>query len=262
MKAEHRHELVTNELADWIGNLPNFIKQNIRPIIGIILILLGLMFWLFRSTQKTAAKTKGQIGLSERLVSLDQAKFQILYSKSQGIDASSMLIQTARQLEQEIEKAKDNANLTAFTLIKHAQALRTDLHYQPRIIDARDIKFQTKQAQSLYQRAVDTATGNPTLVAMAKFGLGLCAEDLSNFDTAKQIYTELTQNEDYSPTVSAYQAKIRLEIMDDYKTDVKFAKAPPKPQPEEDSVFDISGVADIPLADTEINLLPVTDANK
>ena len=54
MKAEHRHELVTNELADWIGNLPNFIKQNIRPIIGIILILLGLMFWLFRSTQKTA----------------------------------------------------------------------------------------------------------------------------------------------------------------------------------------------------------------
>ena len=50
--------------------------------------------------------------------------------------------------------------------------------------------------------------------------------------------------------------------MDDYKTDVKFAKAPPKPQPEEDSVFDIPGVADIPLADTEINLLPVTDANK
>ena len=75
MKAEHRHELVTNELADWIGNFPNFIKENIRPIIGVILILLGLGFWLFRNTQKVAAENKSQIRISEGIVGLEQEKF-------------------------------------------------------------------------------------------------------------------------------------------------------------------------------------------
>ena len=261
MKAEHRHELVTNELADWIGNLPNFIKENIRPIIGVILILLGLGFWLFRNTQKVAAENKGQIGISERIVSLNQTKFNVLYSSTQGMDASPMLIQATRQLESQLEKVKDNVNLTAFILIKCAQALRTDLHYQPRILGAGDIETQIKEAQGLYQQAIETAPDNPALVATAKLGLGLCAEELGDFDTAKQIYSDLTQNEDYSSTVSAHQAQIRLEIMDDYKTDVKFAKAPPKPQPEENAIFDIPGVDEIPLADTEINLPPVTDVN-
>ena len=74
MKAEHRHELVTNELADWIGNFPNFIKKNIRPIIGVILILLGLGFWFFRSTRKAAAETKDQTNISQYLASLDREK--------------------------------------------------------------------------------------------------------------------------------------------------------------------------------------------
>ena len=84
---------------------------------------------------------------------------------------------------------------------------------------------------------------------MAKLGLGLCAEEFGAFDTAKQIYSELTENEKYAPTVSAHQAQIRLEIMDDYKTSVKFAKAPPKP--DESSIFDIPGMEEIPFADTE-----------
>jgi len=262
MKAEHRHELSTNELADWIGNFPNFIKKNIRPIIGIALILLGLSLWLTHKTRKTSAEDKSQIAISERIVGLNRAKFQIIYSNSQGMDISPLLIQNAQALEMEIEKVKDNANLIALTLIKNAQARRADLHYQPRIVDPRDVKSQIEHAQNLYQQALDYSAENPTLTAMAKFGLGLCAEELGDFDAAKQIYSELTQNEDYSSTVSSYQAKIRLEIIDDYKADVKFAKAPPKPQPEESSVFDIPGVDEISFAETEINLPSTPDVNK
>ncbi len=35
MKAEHRHELKTNELADWLGNLPQWSKDNIVSIIAV-----------------------------------------------------------------------------------------------------------------------------------------------------------------------------------------------------------------------------------
>ena len=261
MKAEHRHELGTNELADWIGNLPDYLKKNIRPIIGIALILFGLAFWMFQKTQKTNSETKNQTELSARIMGLDQAKLSILYAKSQGGDNSPVLFQIAQLLEQEIEKAKGNENLTAITLIKNAQALRADLHYQPRIVENQDIDFQVKQAQNLYQRAADAAADNQTLKAMAEFGLGLCAEELGDFAVAKQIYTDLTQNEDYAPTVSAHQAQIRLEIMADYKTNVKFAKAPPKPLLDESSVFDIPGAEGIPFADTVVDIPPMTDIN-
>jgi len=33
MKAEHRHELKTNELAEWIANLPQWARDNGRMVI-------------------------------------------------------------------------------------------------------------------------------------------------------------------------------------------------------------------------------------
>ena len=33
MKSDHRHELKTNELAEWLGNLPQWTKENLVTII-------------------------------------------------------------------------------------------------------------------------------------------------------------------------------------------------------------------------------------
>ncbi|MBA7624503.1 hypothetical protein ES703_31912 [subsurface metagenome] len=33
MKSKHRHDLKTNELAEWIGNLPQWARENHRTII-------------------------------------------------------------------------------------------------------------------------------------------------------------------------------------------------------------------------------------
>ena len=33
MKSDHRHELKTNELAEWLGNLPEWTKENFVTII-------------------------------------------------------------------------------------------------------------------------------------------------------------------------------------------------------------------------------------
>ena len=43
MDSEHRHELKTNELADFIGHLPDFFRKYSNQIIGVILILIALM---------------------------------------------------------------------------------------------------------------------------------------------------------------------------------------------------------------------------
>ena len=50
MDSEHRHELKTNELADWIVHAPEYLRKNYLTILGVLLIigvpvfLLGLKF--------------------------------------------------------------------------------------------------------------------------------------------------------------------------------------------------------------------------
>ena len=36
MKAEHRHELKTNELVEWLTNLPQWANENLTTIIGVV----------------------------------------------------------------------------------------------------------------------------------------------------------------------------------------------------------------------------------
>ena len=39
MKSEHRHELKTNELAEWISNFPSWTKENAKVLIPTIVVL-------------------------------------------------------------------------------------------------------------------------------------------------------------------------------------------------------------------------------
>lgn len=70
---------------------------------------------------------------------------------------------------------------------------------------------------------------------MAKLGLGLCQEDIGNFDEAKKIYSEIAGDPQYKATGAFYEASLRLGTMDDYKTPVVFAPAPPKLQITDDA---------------------------
>ena len=49
MRPERRHELATNELADWIGNFPNWIKENKGTVIyvAVALVLIGISAYLY-----------------------------------------------------------------------------------------------------------------------------------------------------------------------------------------------------------------------
>ena len=51
MKSEHRHELKTNELAEWIAHLPQWTRENLRTIIYVSVVavlVIGSSFWYWR----------------------------------------------------------------------------------------------------------------------------------------------------------------------------------------------------------------------
>ena len=119
--------------------------------------------------------------------------------------------------------------MAAFALIKRAEALRMELHYRQGNVSKQEVAAQINQAKASYTEALERCPTNPTLMATAKFGLGLCEEELGNFEVAEQIYRDITLNPDLDCTIAAAQAKLRLETMADYKQKIVFRPAPKKP---------------------------------
>ncbi len=234
MKAEHRHELKTNELAEWLSNLPQWAKENRRTLIYVsvlVVVVGGAYSW--RKYQKNVVQVGRQLELTNLINQLPQKKMQILRAQVQGVDYSYILIETARGLQTVAQNTKNN-QMAALALIKRAEVLRTELHYRLETAKPQDIASQINRAKTSYSEALTRLAGtiNPSLTATAKFGLGLCEEELGNFDKAEQIYRDITASPDFEGTVAAAQTKQRLETIADYQQKVVFKTPTIKPAPK------------------------------
>jgi len=259
MKAKHRHELKTNELAEWIASLPQWANENLTTIIIVAaaVVLAGGVI-LYLGYQKKVVSTRERLNLTMLVSRLSRDKNRILRAYSQGADVSSTLLELAGQLEA-FARGSRNDEFAAFALIKRAEALRAELHYRPTTVSGRDRIEQIRLAQKSYNEAIErlrggrskdvhqqpgadknmsgsTETGakekweNELLAGVARFGLGLCEEELGDYKTAKQIYQSLATNPVFEPIGAAAAARQRLEFMDEYKEKVVFRR-PTKPAP-------------------------------
>ena len=233
MKAKHRHELKTNELAEWIANFPQWLKENRKIIIYIsvvAVVVIGSAIWHWYV--KNVESVKKQLYLTRLVSQLRQSKKQILQAQAQGMDVSYILLQTADNLEAAAQNTKD-AQMTALALIKRAEALRTELHYRLSAVSEQDKITQINKAKASYTEALEKKTPNLSLEAMAKYGLGLCEEELGNFEQAKQICIKILSNPEFEGTTAAFQASQRLETIADYRQktglDTTRMKSEPKP---------------------------------
>lgn len=232
MKAEHRHELKTNELAQWLADLPQWAKKNLRWIIyGSVVLTLVIASYIYHSYQKNVVSTRQEVALTRLLAQTAQDKIRILQAQSQGVDISYMLVQRANDLENIAKNAKDDG-LAASTFIKQAEILRTELHYRLESVSQSDLNTQINRAKQSYNNALEKATQNPSLAATAKFGLALCDEELGNFEAARKTYDEISQNPQYEGTSAASEAQFRLRTMDNFAKKLVFNPAPRQLQPE------------------------------
>jgi hypothetical protein len=225
MKSDHRHELKTNELAEWLGNLPQWAKENVAIIIVVLAVIAGAAaFYIWKGRTKSEEVNK-QLAFTALLYQVPRAKDQIIAAQAQGADRSFMLFKPADNLRAFAEGTDDD-NMAAFALIKRAEALRMELHYRLGTVRGRDFAAQITKAEESYTAAIEKSSSNPSFMAAAKFGLGLCAEELGNFDKAQQIYRDITDDPNFEGTITVAQAKQRLDTMDDYREKVVFRPAP------------------------------------
>jgi tetratricopeptide (TPR) repeat protein len=223
MKSERRHELATNELADWIGNFPQWLQENkVTVIVGTIVVvgLIAYTFFFYNMQGKTGQEKNTQATVM--LEQLGAQKMTILQGKAEGLSVSDMFLNTAGALAT-IASESENKNFSALAMIKRAEALRSELHYQPTIAAKDTQANQLDQAKKLYEEALAKAD-IPTIAAMAEYGIGLCLEDAGDFDGAKAVYQKIADANQYQSTGFAKRAKLRAETCDDYRNNFVFAK--------------------------------------
>jgi hypothetical protein len=257
MKSSHRHELKTNELADWLSNLPQWAKENRTMIIGALVLIVavaGLYIWQVYA--KRVASVRRQHRFTNLINELALSKVQVLQANSQGRDLSFILFQPAENLKTFAQNTNDG-QMAALALIKRAEALRTELHYRLDTVAKQDFVAQINRAKLSYTEAIQKASSNPSLIAVATFGLGLCEEELGNFEQAAQIYRNITTSPNFEGTVAKTAAAHRLDTMADYKGKVVFKPSPKPRLPVTSDVVDLQLPTDVNLP--AINL--PTDAN-
>jgi tetratricopeptide (TPR) repeat protein len=232
MRAEHRHELKTNELAEWLSNLPAWVNQHIRTIIygggAVVIVVAAYLYYLY---QQTVVTTREQNTVTAIAAHLLQQRAQIAQQAVQGVDTSYMLLQIANELENIAARTKQDS-VAALALIKNAEVLRTELQFRQGTVTRQDIEGQINRAKEKYSKALDIylkRTPNRSLEGLAKLGLGLCEEDLGNIEDARKMYNELATNPGLKGTTAAAAAKQRLELMDFYATKISLKPAPRPP---------------------------------
>jgi len=236
MKSEHRHELKANVLAEWMANFPQWAKENAKTIIYVsVLVVLVAGVYLWKRYEQNVVSVRKQLELTRLIAQLSQSKIQILEARARGVDISYMLIRMADNLQLFARQTKDDL-MAALALIKRAEALRTELQYRFGTVSEQDAKAVMERAKAAYTEAIERCSGNPSLTAAAKLGLGLCEEELGNFAEAEHIYRQVATDASLEGTVAAAQAKLRLETMADYQAKVVF-KPSPKPVTTETEIL-------------------------
>jgi tetratricopeptide (TPR) repeat protein len=228
MKAEHRHELKTNELAEWIANFPQWTKDNLTAIIVVsAAVVVAAGGYIYYKYQRDVVSVQERIALTNLGFQVAQTKRRIVAATASGEeDISFMLLQLAGNLEDFAAGTKDPQR-AGLALVEAAEALRTELHYRQETVGKQEAASQIQRAMRDYTGALEKVSSNPSLAASARFGLGLCEEELGNFDKAEQIYQQLAADTAYQATTAGVLAKQRLEIMGGYKQEVAF-----KPRPQ------------------------------
>lgn len=263
MDAQHRHELKTNELADWLTHAPEYLKKNASTIIGAALILIAVVTWPMFTRMREAKNIAKAAVVSESIQNLERDVYGVVNAAEESSEArrqaTGALLVNANALLEQADNA-DNPDLAALARIKAAQALRTELHVRAEHIDASEIHTRIGQAQDAYKKALASAT-TPTLKAMAKLGLGLCAEELGQRDAAFAIYKEILEAPEFTATVVPAQAQRRLDRLDENLESFVFAPAPAEAAvPAEVDVPSLMGLSPQPLTegvlDADVPMMP------
>ena len=229
MKAQRRHELQTNSLAQFMDNLPAFLKLHGNKILlGIIFVALVIVLLRYRasSAEQRAEAVTMSLGNARNGIS-ELKRFDPMMPPSQVASQRRQLLSAAKDSVQTVlDESEDPAT--------KAQALlaRGDLYWtvanlppipgaatQPSLQFAAGSEDFLKQAEDAYQQILKEYPDQKRAANTAQFGLAAVRENQERFDDATKIYKTLIESSDTSAMFKDL-ATSRLALLELAKTPV------------------------------------------
>lgn len=229
MRAEERHKLKTNELAESLSELPDYLRQHGNKILtGVIIILvLVLGFFWWRNAQASARE--------ENIARLND------------LLAQKMLLQGLSVQQAQVEKKGDEQNLpydaanlvsgfkavaekaaespmALIAMKEQAEALRSQLLYSSQPITDEQRKTLCTQAEGIYEQMKNGFPNSSQALGIANLGLALLAEEQGNWDKAREIYQQMVADGEtrLAGTMYPVQAQLRLKRIDEISQPIEF----------------------------------------
>jgi len=235
MKAQERHRLKSNELAESIKGLPQYWQEHGTRIMiwaaVILIVLVGSLWW--RNSRIAAAQAK-----RTKLLSLVMQKNTMQLQAAQaakGDDQDQFAGQPTPQLAALVGPlatlADDAAGsgLGATALLQQAEAIRADLLISNQMISDESKRQLCQRAADVYQKVLRQYGNDPIAAGSAHIGLALIAEDMASWDKAKEIYQQIVSQADgkLAGTIYPQLAKQRLVLLDDISEPIEFPMVAP-----------------------------------
>ncbi len=227
MKSEERHHLKTNDLAETLGHIPEYIKQYGSQALTIVIVLLIILVgysWYNRVSTANAVQRQGR--LQELLGSPDQLQQQAIrhamaQDSGEAVDLDTLEGYSTETLKRGLAELTDDAAGTpvgAKALLTQADTVRSELYFSDKEISDAEKAQTLSSAEQLYNRALREYFSDTNSVLAAKLGLAMVAEDKGQWDVARAIYEEIVNEQDcrYAGYPGVLVAESRLDRMADF----------------------------------------------
>ena len=209
MKAERRHELQTNTLAQFLSDLPLYIRFHANKILfGIIVICLIILLVRYRSNQSALARQATKDSLESAKVGIAQLR---AVDRSQTTDASRSAERNkiASQIKGAVSDVLENTKDPDDSATR-AQALlvQGDLNWtlanlpalpgaatQPQLASRQTPAEYLANAETAYLKVVKTYPDQTVAMANALLSLAAIEENRGNWDKAVEYYNKVIADE-------------------------------------------------------------------
>lgn len=206
MKTERRHELQTNELADWIGHQFEHVKPHGKTILaasilGTAVVCVAFILLKDRETARESAWIEFNVAYGAR----DSAALAEVANRHPGTQVALL----ARQAQADLDLGRGISSLYS---------------------NRDDALFALSDARRAYTEVIAGSMSFPEIQRHALFGMAQAQEASSNLDEAKNYYEQVATR--YPDSSMGREAEARLDALKNPETAkwyAWFSKQKPKP---------------------------------
>jgi hypothetical protein len=209
MKTARRQELRTNELAQQIDQIGDYVKQNMTAFTTVVLaaaVIVAGVFWFMKSRQNKLMDAWSSVG-----------SFEMNEDPGATIDRLQGVI------DQNIDRA-----LTAEAIIKMGNVAMMQLVSPNPAAASQPVQRDwAKIADKAFAQIASEYGDRKMAAAHAKIALGVLAENRGEMDRARSWYKQVAEDKSLAESPLLAQAEYRLKNMDEWSAPVVFPPPPP-----------------------------------